>query len=609
MKRLHKAYRRRLRGALDSWEKIAWSLRLGWSVSRLYVLMLCGLTLIQGILPAMAALAGRNLLNSVSAIMMDAGGERQSVYFWLIAGFTLAMALIMTTNFQKYIRGRFQDDMNVRLSRQLLAHAASLDYASFEDPEHQDLIAKVKDNTSGSGITLLGLLLSITTGLVQATSLVALLIYIEPLVTPLILMVSIPYFVFRIRFVRRRTEEQLARAQKRRWSGYYSSHLISPDRAAETRMLNLGPVFLEQHGAIQEEFRARNIQYSRFDLIGTSVFVTASLVAVYVAFARAAIGAIERGLTIGDVAIFGATATQLRGIIQRTVDQIGTLREQVIHTAVLMDFLALEPKAMAGNRELPESLRGEILLHEVTFSYPGASKPALESITLSIEPGETVALVGRNGSGKTTLAKLLARLYDVDSGRIEIDGIDLRDIDPNSMHRHMSCVFQNFGRFEATAAENIAYGDWEALLHQQSAIQSIAKYTGIDEVIEALPNGYDTRLGRLFGETTLSGGQWQQIAITRALARNTPIIVLDEPTANLDVHAEYELYELLRRLAEGRTVLLISHRFSTVRMADRIIVLDKGRIVEQGPHDDLLQRNGPYATLYRLFERQMVHGK
>ncbi len=509
---------------------------------------------------------------------------------------------------EQYFRQRFQDEVNVLLSQRILAHAAALDYANFEDPEYQDLITKARHNPSDHGVYFLTLVLSIAMGVIQALSLTAVLIYIEPLILPLILAVSVPYFFFRTYFARRRTEEELARAQKRRWTGYYSGQLINPDQAAETRMFNLSSVFLQQYGAILEEFRTRNIRFYRLDLVGTSLFVLASLLVVYVAFSRATLSVVNRGLTIGDIAIFGAAATQLRSIIERTINLIGSMRQQLIFTGVMMEFLAIQPRQPAADRALPTAICGEVTVDDVTFTYPGAERPTLQHVTFHIRPGETIALVGRNGSGKTTLAKLIARLYDVDAGAICIDGVNVQCVDPDSLHRQIAYVAQNFSRYEATAFENIAYGDWERLQQEPDKVQAVARFTGVDEVIEAMPHGYQTKLGRLFGETTLSGGQWQRIAITRALARDTRIVILDEPTANLDMHAEYRLYQHFRQLAAGRTAILISHRFSTVRMADRVIVLDKGRIVEQGSHDELLRHDGHYAALFRLFEQQMLHG-
>jgi ATP-binding cassette subfamily B protein len=216
-----------------------------------------------------------------------------------------------------------------------------------------------------------------------------------------------------------------------------------------------------------------------------------------------------------------------------------------------------------------------------------------------------VALVGENGAGKSTVAKLISRLYDPDRGRILFDGIDLRAWDLDHLYHQISCVFQNYGRYEATVAENIAFGDWGAMLGDRARIEAVARLANVDDMVRAMPQGYDTLIGRMFGDYDLSGGQWQRLAVARAFARDAALLILDEPTSNLDARAEYDVFSRFRELAHGRTTVLISHRFSTVRMADRILVLAAGRIVESGTHKALIARGGHYASLYELHRRQL----
>jgi len=340
--------------------------------------------------------------------------------------------------------------------------------------------------------------------------------------------------------------------------------------------------------------RRKNVAGTLWGLFST---VAGSAIYLYIA-----LKAVSGELTLGDLALYTAAATSVQSSIGGLFNSFSGMYENNLYLDTLYRFLGTKPEIdrPANPVAVPEPLRGHITFDHVSFAYPGAEEPALKDVSFDIQPGETVAVVGKNGAGKSTLIKLLCRLYDPTGGRILLDGVDIRTLDPDDLQRRISAVFQDHVSYQATASENIGLGDLEHLTDRPSIVQA-ADRAGIANRIERLPRGYDSPLGRWFDEgVSLSGGEWQKIALARGFLREAPILVLDEPTSALDAQAEHDLFVRLRQLAEGRTTLYISHRFSTVRQADRIILLEHGKLVEQGTHNELMNLDGGYAELFTL---------
>ncbi|MEE8093329.1 MAG: ABC transporter ATP-binding protein [Gammaproteobacteria bacterium] len=581
---------------------------LVWSTHKRLTVALAIFTITAGLLPAGVAYVGKLIIDAVVAAIAVAqsGGDpayREVLVFVIVEG-VLVAAIAAIQRGISFCQTLLRVLLSQRINSLILEKALTLELAQFEDSEFYDKLNRARQEASSRPLSLVNRTFGLAQHSISLVSYAVLLLQFSPWAVCILILAGIPAFVAETHFSGTRFRIFRHRSPDRRKLMYLEMVLAREDHAKEVQLFQLGPELLRRYREIFKLLfdEERDLTIRR-DAWGLGLGLLTNL-AFYGAYAWIAVSTIQGAITLGQMTMYLLVFKQGQSSVSSMLSGIGGMYEDNLYLSNLYEYLE-QPTPARHGAALTGPERGAGLVFEgVSFTYPGASHPAVRDINLEIKPGQSVGIVGRNGSGKTTLIKLLAGLYELDRGRISYQGLDLTQWDPDALRSSIGVIFQDFTRYQLKVGENIGVGDSTNLWNERRWAEA-ADMGQAAEFIERLPQRYNTQLGRWFHSgQELSVGQWQRIALARAFMRSAAkILVLDEPTASMDSETEAEIFEDFRSLTEDKIAILISHRFSTVRRADLIVVMDRGEIVERGSHAELLALQGRYAKLFELQAR------
>ena len=570
------------------------------------------LRLVRALLPVATLFIGKLIIDDVVLLIQQPGkpntlqgwldsGLLNWLGFLLVAEFALAVLADILGRVVSLVDSLLSERVSNASSVRLMEHAATLDLEDFEDAEFQDQLERARRQTSGR-MTLMGQLLGQAQDMVTVASFAAGLIIYAPWLIVLLLLALVPAFLGEAHFNARSYSLNYVRTPERRELDYLRHTAASVETAKEVKIFGLNGFLIDRYRRLAADFYAANRKLAMRRAGWGGLFTAIGTIGYYLAYAYIVWRTLAGEFSIGDLTFLAGSFRRLRNLLEGLLAGFSSTASQALYLDDLFSFFEVKPEIHSPTSPLPfpHPIRHGFVFENVGFIYPGAERWAVRNLSFTLHAGEVLALVGENGAGKTTLVKLLARLYDPDEGRIFLDGHDLRDYDLDELRGNMGVIFQDFVRYNFSAADNIAVGRIAAR-DDRARVEQAAKRSLADDVIAKLPAGYEQMIGKRFRNgVELSGGEWQKIAIARAYMRDADVLILDEPTAALDARSEFEVFQRFKELSKGKTAVLISHRFSSVRMADRILVLANGKVEAAGTHEELMAQPGRYSELFEL---------